>query len=359
MHGTHSLPAEDIFTFTEALSAQLIMLGGTVHVRSAMDPEATNVTISYTLASSSESALLLSFSDDMAELVSHVDVSSVSEAHILSVQRHTRQRICATAHIVITLPRSVKELALATTSLTLSLDDGIALETLLATTSHGGIHLSRDAQITNCTTAHSSFGSISGTYNLGRHLRLETSAGSINAAIRPLAVPFSPATLTAKSDSGSINLSVTGRTVPVRNYTMAISTAAGSIAGEILLGSRADLSALAGAIRMELIPVGDMDADVNTETQFGSTAVTFKHDLHGKSVWGRHKTRTGAVAVKYPSDWEGRVLAMSPLGIVDVRGEGTVIERRERDVVEGYRGDPDAGGIEAISSVGSVEVLVG
>ncbi|KAI5853538.1 hypothetical protein BZA05DRAFT_396439 [Tricharina praecox] len=362
MHGTHSLPAGDIFSFAEALSARRIMLDGTVLVQTAKDPDAANITVSYTIASSSESALSLAFSDDLAELISLVDVSSTTEANILSAQRYTKQRICATAHIVITLPRSVKELSLSTTSLAISLADGISLETLFAATSHGGIHLSKDAQVSNCTTARTSFGSISGTYDLGGHLCLETSAGNINAAIRPLATPFSPAALTAKADSGSIHLSIIGGgagKAPVRNYTADISSTTGSISGEILLGLKADLSTHTGTIRVDFVPVGDADADVTTETKSGNIVVGFKHLLHGKSVWGRHETRTGAVAVRYPSDWEGRVRATSRLGVVDVRGKGVVTERNERDVVEGYRGDRDAGGIEAVNGVGSVEVLVG
>jgi len=358
MHGSHSLPASDVFMFTEALSARRIMLDGTVHVQPAVDPEATNLTVSYTIASPSESALSLSFSDALAELVSHLNAPSATEANILSTHRYIQRRICATAHIVITLPRSVKELTLATTSLALSLADGVVLETLGATTSHGGIHLSRDAQITNCTTARTSFGSISGTYSLGSHLCLETSAGNINAAIRPQDTPFSPAALTARSDSGSIHLSVAPGTVPVRNYTADVSTAAGSITGDILLGSRADISTVAGAIRVALVPVGGFGAEVSTATKFGSTVVSFQHNLRGKSVCGSHETHTGAVAVRYPGDWEGRVLGTSRLGVVHVRGEGVVVERQERDVVEGYRGDPDAGAIQVASSVGSVEILV-
>jgi hypothetical protein len=302
--------------------------------------------VDYVITATSQEAISISISDS-------------GVVQLLSKHNPRHRGVCATVHIVITIPHSLATLTLKTHTLPISLDHTVHVAQLDLAARHASVH--SDATATNTTHAQAETGSISGTFSLGTHLVLDTRSGSIDAVIRPLDIPDPTADLVAKTTSGSIVLAVAAGDVPARNYTSAVTTVSGAIRGQFLFGAVARFEAVAGAITAELLPVKfkEVVGALRTESKHGATRVTFSRNLDGKRVRGWHGAVTGAIHAVYPEDWEGEIEARAKVGAVSVSGEGVVIEERSWGLVTGYKGDREKGSVELIGHVGAVDLRIG
>lgn len=309
------------------------------------DPDALNVTVEYDIVSSAPDTVSFSVDDD--------------EGVVRLRAPHSRE--CVTAHITLTLPSTLQSLSITTSTLPIELRDSVTLSTLAVFTSHGS--LISHASVNSTTSVSLRSGSISGTFDLAEQLTLKTLAGSISAKIHPLNLTTPNAKLTAKTLSGSISLGLKldDHTPPRRNYSTEVQTVSGSISGLYLFGATTTFAADAGAISVSVLPTlyEERFDTLVTSSQHGATVLGFEKALKGKKVYGIHGTVTGGVEVKYPKDWEGKVIAKAGVGVVDVVGEGIEITRREIGLVEGFKGNKTNGKIVAGSGVGGVLVRVG
>ncbi|KAA8896174.1 hypothetical protein FN846DRAFT_966054 [Sphaerosporella brunnea] len=342
--GTYSLLPASTFTFIE--NARDVILGGEVTVHLSTDAEAENVSVDYSITSTTHDAVQISISDD--------GVVQVQSKH-----RADRRSACAMVHISITLPHSLQALSLRTHTLPQYVDGSVSVDALVLDTKYAGIHSLATAR--NSTRASADTGSISGTFSLAKSLVLATSSGSIHAGIKPLDIPEPTADLVAKTATGSIVLDVVGESPPpARNYTSAVTSSSGSIGGTFLFGAAARFEAVAGSLDLQLLPVKYQDVlgTLRTESKHGATRVSFTSGLAGKQVEGWHGAITGAVAVHYPRDFEGKISASATLGQVAVSGEGIEIEKRSWGMVEGYKGDRTKGSVEVSGHVGEVSLRI-
>ncbi|KAI5816705.1 hypothetical protein BZA77DRAFT_311679 [Pyronema omphalodes] len=338
-HGTLSIPPNDSFTFLEIAN---IGLDGYLQIKS--DPSATHTSLSYDLISSAPHTISFTSSADSIKMLAP----------------HSHE--CVTAKLTLTLPPVLNKLKITTTTLPITLDDSISLNHLEISTSHAGV--SSHAAVNQTTKVSLKSGTITGVYDLGTSLKLETIAGAITASIHPLNLTHPTATLDAKTISGSISLKLKldDNIVPGRNYSVTANTVSGGIHGTYLFGSFTGFKTTSGIIDVGLWPVfikGSEDREdlLTTETKNGVTDVGFIGGLNGKRVRGSHKADTGGVQVAYPGDWEGSVQARTKLGRVEVAG--IEIDRREWGSIDGHVGDKEKGGIEVRSMIGEVMVRVG
>ena len=432
--GSHTLqlPANS-FSFVEA--AGDVGLAGSVYVRTAPVESgggdgndgndsndgsngSNNVTVEYDIVASAPELLTFTVSRSGSVKMHAVGGSGAGwGSRLWRRWRHPRpQHECVTARITITLPARLGRqprlaLALATTTLPVELADSLALHSLQVTTRHGNVHSL--ARVASSTSVVLRSGSISGTFDWGRLLQLETLAGAITTAIRPLdsataaattqtttqtTATMAPSTVTTPSRSlpndadnavllartvtGSIALSLAPDAAPPprRNYSSTVATTSGAISGTYLFGSSARFSAAAGSIHATLLPVDVHGLDRNggdtgngnttaagnataparlaTEAKHGSTTVRFSRPLGRKRVEGRHTAVTGRIEVHYPHDWQGQVSATATVGDVDVTGSGVTVTKRAWGVVEAVKGGPALGRIDARSDVGGVLVSI-
>jgi DUF4097 and DUF4098 domain-containing protein YvlB len=285
-----------------------------------------------------------------------------NETGVYMSTSHHHDRI--SAKITIFLPRRIQHLKMNTHSLPIRIKHNVNLNTLKVASTWGD--LKSKAKVSERTDINIHTGGISGTFDLGQELILETFMGSIRALIHPLdlkhATPI--ANMVVKTFSGSIDLGLDCKDnkIPKRNYTSNVSTKTGKISGTFLYGGELKLLTTTGSIDAKLTPTTYQQNEVGmlvTATHHGSTNVVFTRMLDGKWVEAYHAAITGKIGVRYPGDWEGRITAQTKLGKVQVCGNGVEITKNEGGLVEAFKGNKQRGRIVAGSAMGEVLVRIG
>ena len=77
-----------------------------------------------------------------------------------------------------------------------------------------------------------------------------------------------------------------------------------------------------------------------------------------KKVEMRMASKTGTLTLKLPGAFEGKIVANSGTGSVEVKGSGLKIVRRSAGDVEAVKGDGKSV-VELRSGTGSIDVVVG
>ncbi|KAI5816451.1 hypothetical protein BZA77DRAFT_312945 [Pyronema omphalodes] len=266
--------------------------------------------------------------------------------------------------VTVFLPKRIKHLNITTHSLPIRIKNNVNLHTLQVT-SHRG-NLKSQAKVRERTAINLHTGGISGTFDLGQELILETVLGSIRASIHPLDLKHAGAVanMVVKTFAGSIDLGLDCKDhdIPKRNYTSTVSTKTGRIQGTFLYGAELKIHTTTGSIDAKLTPTIYEKNEVGmlvTATNHGCTKLLFTRMLEGKWVEAYHAAVTGRIGVRYPGDWEGRITAETKVGKVQVSGDGVEITKDERGLVEAYKGDKQKGRIIAASGMGEVMVKIG
>lgn len=299
-----------------------------------------------------------------------VDPAGVLRIHVDLTTYASSAAACIDIQATIAVPRGFPfaTLAVATETLSITLDsslDGTAASTELATVA-AHIAARSNHWLSVSTNASVVDGTISGRFTLKDTLELRAVTGSIDVTVVPMDSPREKATYIASTTSGFIKTAIdppNPARLPRRTYVTRVCTLSGAISGQYILGQHAELTTQSGAITAAILPTGtDGKGLLITDSQQGEHNITFVAPLKGKPVGGVHKTMSGRIGVRYPSDWEGAVKASSVSSEVVVRGEGVQIVRDERylggRIVEAFKGDYNGGRIEASTISGSVTVSI-
>ena len=186
---------------------------------------------------------------------------------------------------------------------------------------------------------------ITGTYALRDLLSVKSTSGSIHIIVDPKSAseddPGHPADFRATSNSGSIDVKyLTNRAdddgVPERDYHTRVETSSGSITGSYILGSTATFESNSGLVDTNVLPYyADGKSTLHTDSGSAQTRLRVRSPYTTSSmtspITGRdgilghltstHKSRSGALKLEYPDEWEGVVDGHSTSGSIKVHGE--------------------------------------
>jgi hypothetical protein len=212
---------------------------------------------------------------------------------------------------------------------------------------------------------------ITGAFTLLDVLDLTSSSGTINVSVDSGEADSSnpqPAQLSISSSSGSVKVASSLATVYDREYKTDVSTQSGAITGSFLLGSSARLTTSSGRIDAELTPYDSQATSaMYTRSSSGGTRVEVRSAYKNggkafKGLRGEHVSDgSGALGLRYPGEWEGRIDAAASSGSVSVKGEGVVVDEAGKwggGHVRAHKGEGESR-IEARSGSGSVRVSIG
>lgn len=213
---------------------------------------------------------------------------------------------------------------------------------------------------------HEPFGDIDGRYRLFDRLDLSTTTGNINIEIDPQEGEL-PADLSLSSNLGSVTVRVSSEYL-LRNhraqrcFRTTVRSWTGSIFAEILLGygGSALVYTTVGAQTVSVIGQGLGPADEISNlttlsnsgpqkvvlTSIGPAAIPLSNLRAEHHVLG-----TGSMDITYPTNWQGEVHAnASPVGQIEVDGEGLVYTQGRHQEVRAHRGSSHApNSVEIIS----------
>ena len=174
-------------------------------------------------------------------------------------------------------------------------------------------------------------GSISGKYALADLLVVDTKSGSINIDVAPeksAAGTSTPAVFRAKSQSGSMRVDFERRRIPERDYQTFIETAVGSVGGSFIHGSETNLTSVAGSLTADILPFksGAFPSTLSTSTHSGQMNVTLHASWNAKGLpltgmESTHKTVSGGMGLKYPTEWQGLIDGTSLSGELHLQGK--------------------------------------
>lgn len=261
----------------------------------------------------------------------------------------------------------------------------------------------------------STYGSISGNFDLYDLLYVDSDSGKIDISVSPrpaLATDPQPARLTLTTVSGNIRARFPIRqsaSIPDRDYRTSVKSHSGSIHGDYLIGTEAIFSGVSGSMAINVLPTTYERAEFKTETPNGATEITVHPPLvqtrpsapppiefidigdedpylinHPKSdleapvspsweskrplsrLTSSHEGSTGRMRLHYPSVWEGEITAVTISGDIRIGGGGvrTIKDSRKNwayhEVVarKGLTGD-HASAITVHEISGSVDFWVG
>lgn len=234
---------------------------------------------------------------------------------------------------------------------------------------------------------------ITGMYALRDGLSLKSTSGSIEISVDPKEAttedPNHPADFHAASNSGSVDVGYLtagiGRDkIPKRDYHTRVETSSSSIKGSYILGSTATFGSNSGTLDFSLLPYhSDVKSTLHTDSGSAQTklhvlspytasdsaaATTGKDGVLGH-LSSTHKSRSGALKLRYPDEWEGVVDGQSTSGSCKVRGKDVEI-LIDNDFGKGVPGGKSYHHVTArkgygesrlnfATTSGSVDVLVG
>jgi hypothetical protein len=211
---------------------------------------------------------------------------------------------------------------------------------------------------------------ITGAFTLLDLLSLHSSSGHIKIFVDSGEADSSnpqPARLSISTSSGSVQVDTGLTTVHERDYRTDVSTQSASITGTFLLGGTARFTSSSGSINAELTPYdSQVSSSLNTRSSSGYTRaeVLSAYRNGGKVFTGLRSEHvssgSGAVELRYPGEWEGKIDAAAGSGYISVKGDGIVIdEARQYDSrVRAHKGEGDSS-IHVRTGSGSVRIGVG
>lgn len=116
---------------------------------------------------------------------------------------------------------------------------------------------------------------------------------------------------------------------------MKVQTVSGNITGEFPLHHALALETTSGDIIAEINskPLHEKKAWFKTSSVSGPTSAKFVSHLHPRPLYSKHSSVSGDIKVYYPEDWQGGLKLKTTSGHIDVKGKGTEIVKKEKDIV--------------------------
>jgi hypothetical protein len=200
---------------------------------------------------------------------------------------------------------------------------------------------------------HERFGAVHGTYPLYDLLEITTQTGAVHVTIEPKS-GNKTGVVRISSKTGAIHASFAKSTfsnngaigandeksISERAYSTTIEAITGQIHADVVHagpGSETVLKSNTGMLNLEVTPLADNVARIDTSTRTGLSNIKVHAPVNGgalRNLTAVHKSRgSGMLNVKYPSEWEGRLHAWCEgTGRVDVRGDGLNFQGGGTDV---------------------------
>ncbi|KAF2865271.1 hypothetical protein BDV95DRAFT_632458 [Massariosphaeria phaeospora] len=268
---------------------------------------------------------------------------------------------------------TLRNLKVASTHLGMQVHDGASFsvknETSISLTSGTMEFASFDSRETRLETIS---GSISGKYSLFDLLSIKTKSGSVNVNVEPKNASEEapkPALFLANSLSGSIRADFERKRIPDRDYQVSLDTTVGSIDGMFIHGSKTAINSVAGFVTADLLPFksGDYESTLDTSTRSGQTSLNIRSPYQNAGVkmnklTSTHKSKSGAVDLTYPQEWEGHLEGTSVSGSLHLQGKNLELihqdEEPGKNRVEAKKGD-GASSMVFDTVSGSCDVKVG
>lgn len=251
--------------------------------------------------------------------------------------------------------------------------------------------------------AHTTSGSIDGTWPLYDMLELRTTSGSISVSITPkeeLETDPRAAVLSLSTISGVISAAEPIHDlsrIPQRDYVVDVKSTAGSINGALTFNVGMTVHSTAGALALDLLPVINIGkftpqnpAQLETVTTSGVISVRILEALifgdNGKALaasadiddgdlasrasraldclQATHKSTSGKIGLRYPQVWEGILYAQTTSGRLVARGKDLRILRYTGgwpgSKMEARKGAPGKKSwIEVHALLGGLDALIG
>lgn len=143
-----------------------------------------------------------------------------------------------------------------------------------------------------------------------------------------------------------------------------VGTVSGSIDGEFPLIHAVDLESTSGTITASIVSANleEQIGYIKTSTVSGDHAISFLGKLNPRPLYSTHNSVSGNIDVKYPEDWQGGLKLKTTSGHINVRGKGTKVVKKDKDIVGRFwkviKGDGKSkGSLGSIS--GTIDVLIG
>lgn len=178
--------------------------------------------------------------------------------------------------------------------------------------------------------------SLQGHFKLYDLLSITSSSGVIDVTVEPQEADEKapkPAELIVSSHSGRVQLGTT-RVVPARDYITTVESLNGRIAGTILHGSKTFIKSQSGQLTLDILPYGTAASDLYTESQSGRQNINVLSPLPSANqektkilghMQSTHQSQSGALQLRYPAEWAGRIDGRTSSGAIGVSGGGVQI----------------------------------
>jgi hypothetical protein len=187
-------------------------------------------------------------------------------------------------------------------------------------------------------------GSIGGMYKLHSLLSVNTKSGSINIDVEPQrGGEKDPAVFKVTSHSGSIRTDFKRKKIPIRNYQTFVNTTVGSFEGNLIHGSRTEISSVDGSVIADLLPLhsGPYQSEIYTSAQSGQTTLTLQTPYRGTNIpmvdlISTHKSTSGGINVTYPQEWSGYIDGTSSSGALHLQGKDLILMSKNDEAGENH-----------------------
>jgi hypothetical protein len=174
-------------------------------------------------------------------------------------------------------------------------------------------------------------------------LAIHASSGRVRAAINPQLADERdpvPAELKILSQSGQILVDFPFFNLPKRDYQVSIDSQSGLVKGHIVHGQKTSVTSGSGGIDLQVTPFDPKtSSSLQTESRSGAQRVSLLSPATSgtiKDMSSSHRSLSGALALRYPREWEGTIEGSTKSGKIQVHGSGVEVVRQESDKLHHY-----------------------
>lgn len=193
---------------------------------------------------------------------------------------------------------------------------------------------------TRKTFINSGSSTLEGHFKLYDLLSITSTSGRVQVTIDPQEADQDhpkPAELFVESQSGSIQIG-TSSSPPKREYISTITSRDGKIQGTVLHGTKTIVKSSSGMIELDVLPYGDDPSSLHISSLSGRQQVTVQNPVSGSAkklahMESTHDAQSGALQLRYPSSWAGKIDGTTSSGSIEVSGYGVhIIDEQQHSI---------------------------
>jgi DUF4097 and DUF4098 domain-containing protein YvlB len=174
-------------------------------------------------------------------------------------------------------------------------------------------------------------------------LAIHATSGRIRAAINPQLADERdpvPAELKILSQSGQILVDFPFFNLPKRDYQVSIDSQSGLVKGHLVHGQKTSVTSGSGGIDLQVTPFDpNTSSSLQTESRSGEQRISLLSPANLgtiKDMSSSHRSTSGALALRYPKEWEGTIEGNTKSGKIQVHGSDVVVVRQDSDKLHHY-----------------------